>query len=429
MGQFISASFEPNGAPMLPRFRSWSFGVCLLASVALAGCSASSPTSLEPTTHPAAASATKLALNDVSILFPAHQPDSWDAFVKPSDVGDKGELLPAALVEKATALSLLAFYGKKSTDTLSPPERMTLGRAGIGLGSPSDLRVVSMRIDPCFPAMSTDDRQCTRQIRLVWQSKAFREMANDTAVHTLHTLSDSEFRALVHDLVQLKTEAGGRYDDEPLQVQPILAKDGMQSAYAQGVLGLVRKYAGVSNMSRLAFFDFLLFRQRWLFGAYDIQNGNATVRPVATLGSEYQTLDGFAPAKTTTSSAPPFAAADNADLALRNMRSDTSEARQGYESLLRIENPTLVSTETTDCASCHVSTTARVLMESKLGLGTMPSASRFQTSWNTTNAFAPALEDTSFHSFSFFEKPTISQRTVHESALVADWCNRNVLGR
>lgn len=414
---------------MLPRFRTLASCVLLLASVAHSGCSPSSNSPQGPTSTPTAASASKLALNDVSILFPAQDPKAWDSFVKANDIGDKGEMLPSALVEKATGLSLLAFYGKKSTDTLTPPERLTLSRAGTGLGSPSDLRVVSMRIDPCFPVMSTDDRECTRQIRLVWQSKAFREIADDTAVHTLHTLSDTEFRSLVQDLVQLKTEAGASYDNEPLQVQPILAKEGMQSPYATGVLSIIRKYAGVSNMSRLAFFDFLLFRQRWLFGAYDIQNGNASVRPVATLGSEYQTLDGFAPAKTMTSSTPPFAAADNADLALRNMRSDTTEARQGYESLLRIENPNLVSTESTDCASCHVSTTARVLMENKLGLDKLSSASRFVSSWNTSNAFAPTLEDTSFHSFSFFEKPTISQRTVNESALVADWCNRNILGR
>jgi len=96
--------------------------------------------------------------------------------------------------------------------------------------------------------------------------------------------------------------------------------------------------------------------------------------------------------------------------------------------LLKIENPNLVSNDQTDCASCHVSTTARAYAESHLGLGAEVSPNRFTSTWNLKNVAEPTIPDTSFHSFGLFEKVTISQRTINESAVVADWVNTKVLG-
>ncbi len=84
---------------------------------------------------------------------------------------------------------------------------------------------------------------------------------------------------------------------------------------------------------------------------------------------------------------------------------------------LRVQNPTLHSAETMDCANCHLAEGARRIGESTFGLST---ASAFQHARSLARV-DERTSVTNLHAFSYLHRQvSIMQRTANESAMVAD---------
>jgi hypothetical protein len=146
-------------------------------------------------------------MNDVSILFPL--PSSGadiDNLLAPSATGSRGTLLPSALYASMGPIT-------GSTEDLYPD----VPEVGADYAAYDSLRVVAMRIDPCFASLdpNLDGGGCTAQIRLVFQQVIASEVATpfadagtpivfDSALHAFYDLSRTEFRALAQALVELR---------------------------------------------------------------------------------------------------------------------------------------------------------------------------------------------------------------------------------
>ena len=129
-------------------------------------------------------------LNDVSYLMkiPDTTTETTTHLLSPYSKGSKGELLPLAIFQRLP----------------------TLNNAGNGMeiAYKQELKVVSIRIDPC--PNTFDPSLCQPEIRLIWQPleidrDANRWFAQDAAVHTFYKLDHDQFATLKKELWQLKT--------------------------------------------------------------------------------------------------------------------------------------------------------------------------------------------------------------------------------
>ena len=140
-------------------------------------------------------------MNDVSIMFPLPQTATdIGSLLAPSATGARGILVPQALYTSVAELP-------GSTLTSTAP---TNGLAGYSIASYDDLRVVSVRIDPCFAVMQPDPHGvgCPPQIRLVLQEVRATDggapQAFDSALHAIYSLPRNELLTLARKLVALR---------------------------------------------------------------------------------------------------------------------------------------------------------------------------------------------------------------------------------
>src|SRR5690606_20350382 len=127
-----------------------------------------------------------LGSNDVSILFPLPAPDRIDGLLSATDEGAHGQILPW------------------STFTLAPD---LIAKADAA-DTYAALRVVSARVDPCFPSLvGAPSASCRFQVRLVLQplfEQAGELAAADAALHLFYDSSASELVELLADLLTLR---------------------------------------------------------------------------------------------------------------------------------------------------------------------------------------------------------------------------------
>lgn len=366
------------------------------------GCSS---TSNEPNQPPVSLQG-ELGANDVSILFPLPASGQLDTLLSPQSKGAQGELLPFSVFEHAPELTL---YADKA-------------------GQYADLRVVSARVDPCFPSLvNAPNPDCRFQVRLVLQpvfDQAGVVSAEDAAVHVFYDLPASDFVNLLADLLEVKSAIDLH---APLGVRPASEISGVESA--------LLAHIGASRLTRMTFMQLSGKRNVWNFGGFDFEAGTAT--PIGILNSAV-TTQSF----TNNPLADPLAFAGGVTPALENAPEDLSplydsatasqkpqaELWQLYESTLRIENPTKHTPESVDCVSCHTAQPARLWLErNQTAFTTQPSAERFMSAFDL--GVAPIEDTTSvLRAFGWLDtRPAISARVANESAAVAAYLNERVL--
>jgi hypothetical protein len=179
-----------------------------VASVVLVACGGSFPVSDGGSGGGTASSGYEL--NDVSFLYPLPQFPARDGLLAMTSSGDQGSLLPSMLFAQLPTL----FEGV---------DNPTLYNA---------LRVVSLRVDPCFPGSTPPAPPvCRKQIRMVAQplvqegadGGAF-SLASDTedaTVHLFYDLSDAQFDRVLEGIKDLKRQAGAA-SRGPLNVHPVM---------------------------------------------------------------------------------------------------------------------------------------------------------------------------------------------------------------
>ncbi|HEY1552522.1 MAG TPA: hypothetical protein VGG28_32060, partial [Kofleriaceae bacterium] len=345
----------------------------------LVACTASSSSSPDAAAPPdaqsmPAANPEALQMNDISVLFPlAKTQADFDTYLMASSAGSGGALLPESLYESDPQGSFLTY---------------------------ANMYVVGFRLDPCFGHVGpiTDPSGCDNQLRLVFEQMGFSNGsagADDAAVHVSYSITRDQLLAIANALVAARVQATSD-DLGPLAPSPLMARQGLQGAYAATVRELIATYAGGANIERITQLTFDLsggvtgsdFANGnnvffWEMHGSTVANGVETSLPIATAGSGAIT-DGVQAATDPALDAvlqPITQGSDNLALLASTshaMAATSAQRQAAFDAALRIENPSFNSPDTIDCASCHMAEPARELVgQSMFGLSATGDANGF----------------------------------------------------
>lgn len=345
-----------------------------------------------------------LHLNDVSILFPLPPSAGLDDLLSPSSAGVRGPLLPP---ERYAAVPKLHVFQ-------SPEETYGL------------LRVVALRLDPCF----VTDSHCRPQLRLTMQPvvyDAFQEAvrADDAAIHLFYDLQEDDFTTLLAELRDA-TAAAGVSTAGPLRVHPILAAEGLDGPFAERLRAAVLRAAGGETLTRLTFMQLQNFNvNEWVFGGFEIEKGELVPMDIVDAGTRHQRFINVileSEEDFVASVEPPALGVDDISLLFNsnNARAAGEDAIAAAErAALRIENPRVHTTESVSCVACHTATQARLWIERSLARSTEGHPDRYTAAADLELSSETTRVPGSLRAFGYLHRRVaISQRTVNESAEV-----------
>jgi len=361
-----------------------------------------------------------LNINDVSILFPLPKQRNVD-LLKLDDVGFGGQLLTKSVYDNVVGTLIGTI-----TENLYPK-----------------IRIVSLRIDPCFESMDLGSEKCIKQIRIVGQPTVIDPgTANTTtldgAIHLFYELTQNQFNQIIEGLKKLKKEVALDYSDTPLSVHPAMEAQGLEGSFYSGLKPLLLKNIGDQNLVKITFMRRGTAGDAWEFGGYDrtkngdfkpftipvigIENEFFSTRSMGVLGQRLiprestlgANIRGHFPVKFLRTSR------------IENLNNE--EFLLGLQKLLRIENPTKFNSGTVDCVSCHVAGHTLKYVENYSGISTENDINRFNIPESVNGKLMDQTQSfpKSLRAFGYFlDLRAISQRTVNDSAVVVDFLNKN----
>ncbi|MDX2012249.1 MAG: hypothetical protein SFW67_18785 [Myxococcaceae bacterium] len=377
--------------------RAWS----PLVMVVLVGCGAA------PVIGPGRVVETeRLDLNDVSFLLPLPAPHRLDSLLGLAAGGDLGPLLPRPLYERLP--------------------RLVEGQDAGALFD--ELRVVSVRVDPCFPGSAPPSPpSCVKQVRLVAQPVIVDQgvvTTRDATVHLFYSLESARFDGVLRGLFELD-ELAGTLTNGPLDVHPVLRRQGLDGLYGAKLRTLVLEACGSATLSRVAVMSVDAQGAAWQFTAFDVREGGLVDDLIPRLPMlKVQAFQEFGNESFRNGALVPAAPSDALDLLLseREMRLlDRRSLDKALTSALRIEHPERSSPKTVDCASCHVASRARRNAEAFHRVDTTGHVDRFEADGFDLSRVDEAKDDPrALRAFGYFGRASaFSQRTINESAQVA----------
>ncbi|MCX6128589.1 MAG: hypothetical protein NTX25_05925 [Proteobacteria bacterium] len=377
----------------------------------------------------------KLSLNDASMLFPLvglGQPRFENIPLGPSDgTGTAhGPLIPPSIWDAvATQTRNVNIFKQIFAGRGQPPKLI-------------EISPIAVRFDPCAPKPSDNSVECLHQVRLVWQPSIL-----DAAIHSIYNVSDAEFRAIVQRISQLKAQAGFNYDNEPLGVQPVLAKEGMGGPFGSGLIELLRTYLGEYNLMGVAFFEgdqsSVGSAGPWRFAAFTYQNHQFVPTTIPHLQATVQEIRGFPSINIPRGNnglkevfdtiIPPVVEGSDLKIGTNYTASgglgtlDAAAQEQAYANLLKIENPRLTAVNENRCADCHVASLQRAIADTMVPeLAKKPFSTRFEPILANPNQMI--IKTGTLHNFGYFQNTvSISQRTVNETKAALDIINQKYL--
>jgi hypothetical protein len=301
----------------------------------------------------------------------------------------------------------------------------------------SSLRVVGVRLDPCFPGLAAGGpAPCQTQVRLVFQplTSGFdadpTASTDDAAVHAFYAVDRGSLESIARELARLRGASGISAQGERLGPHPVIVRQGLSGPFAAGLRALLRQHLGAQNLTRVTFMTLEDHNARWSFGGFDLapSGGVTPLRTPRIANGARQffiNLDRTGRAYARGAAQP---ASDSPDELSFFYESATAAGAprdaqlEAYRRAARIENPALHSPETVDCVSCHTATPARAWAERTLGMSTADAAAHGYDP--AGEPLAPLDEretsTSSLRAFGYFgRRPAISRRTVNESVGVA----------
>lgn len=349
----------------------------------------------------AAAPRPSLSPNDVSVLYPLDQWGTATGYLAPSDMGDRGVLLPSSLTDQLP------------TFPVTPADAITYAR----------LRVVGVRFDACGGPHGA----CDAQIRLVMQPINPGATTRDSALHVFYSLTAEEMVDVVRELRRIHTLAAE--DDGVLAVNPALAAQGIDGEYGTAMRALVLAHCGEENVARMTFFlRAPPAREVWFFGGFEKnEEGEFVAMNIQGVGAGVQRVihdpvgtDGHAFDLTPNPTTP-----ENGSLLLTSMGADgaAEDARgEAFASYLRLENPTVYVPDDLSCAGCHVAGYLTGHAERMFGLTrSMFPEDAYSSTRNLEQRTASQSTASSLRAFGYFGREAmIAPRTVNETAHVLD---------
>lgn len=366
--------------------------------------------------HQSQATESFLDLNDVSILLPLPTAEEWNQLPRGATEGKKGLLLPVSYLKTMPRLI--------SDDT---NQKMY-----------SYLRVVGIRLDPCFHEGRLPMR-CRAQIRLVWQPLRLVEKITstfDASLHSFYDLSRDDFSQLIREVAELKKTKTEKNEFLPLGINPFIKADGLNGEYSKKLFQIVTNYIGDSNLTRVTFMQLFMNEMVWMFGGLDIANGEVTPIQIARLRTNSQLfgnsasprpfwfLGGMNPEPTEEENLN-ILVKDSRILAPQNEDAIIAAAKAAF----RFENPELHNPGTVDCVSCHVAQAAKTwaLRQYPWMQLDLVNEKEIYTSDRDLRNLSPMQVHTNIlRTFGYFmNRPFVAQRTINESAAVIKYINEN----
>jgi hypothetical protein len=352
------------------------------------------------------------SMNDATIVYPLPQSEAdMNHLLGPHDQGPGGALLPLKYWQKV------------------PPINRGEGTAY----TYRNLRVMAVRLDPCFKYRG----DCLPQIRFVWQpidkaaygsASPFGLEAKDASVHTFYTLEPSVFRQFISEYDQLSRASPATDVDAPLQVHPVIRQQGLGGPFSQDLNQLLLKFCGEANLWRVTSMSTLVGGDKWEFRGFNIVNGKPVDIVIPRIGNA--TKQSFSVSQVNDRDysngriSPSPRGEDSLNLLLRDSRmlggEDSNTLEILGESVARIENPDIHSSDSMDCVSCHSTQAAGTLL-----FGRVPWLRRDQQVLKHAYRSASPLQNLAttpgsprvFRALGYFEKsPVLSRRVINETA-------------
>jgi hypothetical protein len=183
-----------------------------------------------------AAMASTLSLSDISVLLPLPTAEQEkEQLLAVSTLGKGGVLVPKEAIEQLPPL----LFGEDRVKRLA------------------NVHALAIRIDPCF-VDGPPDAPCRQQIRLVWQpvvdaasgAGPYKATTVDAAYHSFYDLEPHDFQLLIAELKAIVPK-DAQQNGRPLEVHPQIAAQGLQGDHWRKLKGVILKYAGQANLSRL----------------------------------------------------------------------------------------------------------------------------------------------------------------------------------
>ena len=298
---------------------------------------------------------TRLDLNDVSFLFPLPKSDEELELLLDFDSPGVGGQLAS----------------KEQQDGMLEVLLTADARDGI-----PQMRILGVRIEPC--AKGHEGKECTKELRLVAQpvgkpgdtyqaplrpskeatsvftkTTAMSYFGHDQVLHFIYELSDENFALLTEDLRRLKTVAKRETSCVPMNIHPVMARQGLGGEYATLLKDIVQRYAGEANLDRAAFtaarsatfwFFAMMTRERgFTFSQSIVPGPQFVINPGITHDDHVVTNGGIAP--------------DSFLGTLMKIEQQTGTEQVLFNRAMRetlvIDNPHLSNPETIGCVECH----------------------------------------------------------------------------
>ena len=358
-----------------------------------------------------AQSATAWELSDVSVLMPLPKVLSdASALLKTGDSGALGALVPAEIVSQ---LPKLVFNRERATTYNE------------------ELRALSIRFDPCFTE-GADPQPCRKQVRIAWQpmvAKGVQVLTIDAALHTFYEFDDAGFAKLMREYQALLT-ANPHPPLSVLDVNPRLRTQGLKGPFAKGFKALLLAHCGAQNLVRATVMTLEEGNNDWKFMGWNIRGTVLTPISIAVVQAPLQELKTVLPvgfdlkAQVQPQGYSPVASQIYKDSLLARKSLSEREFSDFASAVLTIENPNRSNPGTVDCAACHMSGPGAQWLRLNFpawNWASLVAQSGFSTKRDVRNVTLPSLKPRRFRAFGYFvSDPLISQRTINESALVAD---------
>ena len=375
--------------------------------LAVTACSAGGAASSSSSELTAVDEGIPVELHDVAVLFPLPRPGVAEALWPASrDLGDGRALLPPNVVD---ALGEIVEGDANATTYAS-------------------LRVVSLRVEPCFVAADASPRVCERQIRFVLQPVIVDPHAMlptstlDAAVHVLYTLPDSAFVELVRGIVALRPPSAST--GAPLGVHPVLAAEGLAGPFARALEARVMAETARGHLVRVTFMGVRGRGNEWQLGGVRIgEDGVVAPLPIPDSGARLQSIVLQRGAQTFLKSiSPQTAGTDDVSLLFDSLSAESASPADiggALHAANRIENPNVRTSEDTDCATCHAIASSRLWAEKRFARS--EPADRFVAPGFELGVVSPKTSDLGvLRALGYFgSEAVITPRAVNDTAKAA----------
>jgi hypothetical protein len=279
--------------------------------------------------------------------------------------------------------------------------------------------------------------------------------AYDSGIHALYSITREELLALANEIVRLREAAGGQGGKGPLAPHKLIQTQGLAGSFSMALQKLILQYAGEQNLVRVTALSESNAGFNWSFSGFDVADAGHTTTPIviATLpanGTMKATSEiffrGFATSTDPVGSFTPMPSGLDDFTILADAKSasglSSSEKAKLATALAHVDNPSITTPETIDCARCHTATPlGQNVARDRLMVSETSDADAFKPDGHWMTADEMVTTDFSFasaenggvpavnvHAFSYANGiPAINQRTVNETAAVVSFLNDSFL--